>query len=84
MSTEGKKSRRGFGGMSPERQREISSKGGKAAHEKGTAHTFTTEEVKEAGRKGGEKVSQDREHMRKIGRMGGSSRRQIGRKAAEE
>lgn len=39
--------------MSPEKQREIASKGGKAAHVKGTAHQFTTEEATAAGRKGG-------------------------------
>lgn len=46
---------RGFAGMDPERQREIASEGGKAAHERGTAHEFTSEEAREAGRKGGEK-----------------------------
>lgn len=45
---------RGFAGMDPERRREIASKGGKAAHEKGTAHEFTPEEAREAGRKGGQ------------------------------
>ena len=45
---------RGFASMDPEKQREIASKGGKAAHEKGTAHEFTHEEAVEAGRKGGE------------------------------
>jgi general stress protein YciG len=49
----GKKAKRGFASMSPEKQREIASKGGRAAHEKGTAHEFTSEEAKEAGRKGG-------------------------------
>ena len=44
---------RGFAGMDPEKQREIASKGGKAAHEKGTAHEFSSEEAQEAGRKGG-------------------------------
>lgn len=44
---------RGFAGMDPERQREIASKGGKAAHEKGTAHEFDSREAQEAGRKGG-------------------------------
>jgi len=39
--------------MDEEKQREIASKGGKAAHEKGTAHEFTSEEAAEAGRKGG-------------------------------
>ena len=40
--------------MSPEKQREIASKGGRAAHEKGTAHEWTTEEARSAGRKGGQ------------------------------
>ena len=39
--------------MDRARQREIASKGGKAAHQKGTAHEWTTEEAREAGRKGG-------------------------------
>ncbi len=63
---------RGFAGMDDEKQREIASKGGKAAHEKGTAHEFTSEEAREAGKKGGEAVSQDRQHMAEIGREGGS------------
>ena len=67
-------SRRGFAGMDAAKQREISSKGGKAAHEKGTAHEFTTDEAREAGRKGGQRVSQDRQHMAQIGREGGRSR----------
>lgn len=66
--------RRGFAAMDPERQREIARKGGRAAHEKGTAHTFTPEEARTAGRKGGEAVSQNREHMAEIGRKGGESR----------
>lgn len=40
--------------MSPEKQREIASKGGRAAHEKGTAHEWTTDEARNAGRKGGQ------------------------------
>ncbi len=67
------KSQRGFASMDPEKQRQIASKGGKAAHEKGTAHEFTSEEARVAGRKGGEKVSRDREHMAAIGRKGGQS-----------
>ena len=47
------KSNRGFASMDPQRQREIASEGGRAAHEKGTAHEFTSEEAREAGRKGG-------------------------------
>ena len=44
---------RGFASMDREKQREIASKGGKAAHQKGTAHEWTSEEAREAGRKGG-------------------------------
>jgi len=50
---QGGKSNRGFASMDPQRQREIASEGGRAAHEKGTAHEFTSEEAREAGRKGG-------------------------------
>ena len=44
---------RGFASMDRTKQREIASKGGKAAHQKGTAHEWTSEEAREAGRKGG-------------------------------
>jgi general stress protein YciG len=40
--------------MDPEKQREIARKGGRAAHKKGTAHQWTSEEARIAGRKGGE------------------------------
>jgi len=56
------------------KQREIASKGGKAAHAQGRAHEFTAEEARAAGRKGGESVSRDREHMAAIGREGGRAR----------
>ena len=46
-------SKRGFAAMSPEKQREIASKGGRAAHQKGTAHEWSSDEAREAGRKGG-------------------------------
>ena len=49
-----RKERRGFASMSPEKQREIASKGGRAAHQKGTAHEWTSEEARQAGRKGGQ------------------------------
>src|SRR3954470_16234520 len=62
---------RGFAVMDEERQREIASEGGRAAHERGTAHEFDSEEAAEAGRKGGKAVSRDREHMAEIGRKGG-------------
>ena len=51
--TQERKERRGFASMTPERQREIASKGGRAAHQKGTAHQWNTDEAREAGRKGG-------------------------------
>jgi uncharacterized protein len=49
----GGSSNRGFASMDEDKQREIASKGGKAAHEKGTAHEFSSDEAREAGRKGG-------------------------------
>src|SRR5213078_599290 len=67
-------SKRGFASMDASKQREIASKGGRAAHAKGTAHEFTTDEARVAGRKGGEAVSRDRAHMSAIGREGGHSR----------
>lgn len=67
-------SKRGFASMDAAKQREIASKGGKAAHAKGTAHEFTSDEARVAGRKGGEAVSRDRAHMSTIGREGGHSR----------
>ena len=47
------KLRRGFASMSAEKQREIASKGGRAAHVKGTAHEWSPDEARQAGRKGG-------------------------------
>ena len=54
MNETGRKERRGFASMSAEKQREIASKGGRAAHQKGTAHEWTSEEARTAGRKGGQ------------------------------
>jgi len=51
--TTGKQRRRGFAAMSRDRLREIASLGGRKAHQKGTAHRWTTEEARAAGRKGG-------------------------------
>jgi uncharacterized protein len=72
--------KQGFASMDEDKQREIASKGGKAAHEKGTAHEFTPEEAQEAGRKGGE-VAHERgtaheftsEEAQEAGRKGGQS-----------
>jgi uncharacterized protein len=70
----GRRSNRGFASMDRGKQREIASKGGKAAHAKGTAHEFDSDEARNAGRKGGQAVSRNREHMAMIGRRGGEAR----------
>ncbi len=54
---------RGFASMDRAKQREIASKGGKAAHQKGTAHEWTSDEAREAGRKGGMASHQRRKQM---------------------
>ena len=59
---------RGFASMDRSKQKEIASKGGKAAHQKGTAHEWTSEEAREAGRKGGMAS-----HRRKQQQGGGSN-----------
>ena len=53
MVTDRKGHGRGFASMDRQKQREIASKGGRAAHEHGTAHEWTSDEAREAGRKGG-------------------------------
>lgn len=60
--------------MTPERQRELASMGGKTAHARGKAHQFTPAQAKAAGTLGGLAVSRDRDHMAQIGRIGGSRR----------
>ena len=77
-----RKSARGFASMDQGKQREIASKGGRAAHAKGTAHEFDSNEARAAGRKGGMAVSRNREHMAAIGRRGGEARGQRAREAA--
>lgn len=75
------KGRRGFASMDLQKQREIASKGGRAAHEKGTAHEFDSSEAKAAGRKGG-RVAHERgtaheftsQEARAAGRKGGQAR----------
>src|SRR5215207_1744888 len=75
---------RGFASMDRERQREIASKGAKAAHRKGTAHQCTADEARAAGKKGGTMVRRDREHMAMIGRAGGAaSQRKLGNNSEE-
>jgi general stress protein YciG len=74
--------KRGFAGMDAAKQREIASKGGRAAHQKGTAHQFTPEEARAAGRKGGQAAhfkgtahKFTSEEARAAGRKGGRSAR---------
>lgn len=75
-----------FATLSPEGRRAMASMGGKAAHAAGTARKWTPEQAREAGRKGGLKVSQNREHMAALGRRGGrkfqSTEREIQAKLA--
>ena len=63
---------RGFASMDRAKQREIASKGGKAAHQKGTAHEWTSEEAREAGRKGG-MASHRRKQQQQSGESSSSS-----------
>jgi len=65
---------KGFAAMTVEQKREIASAGGKAAHAKGSAYKFNTLTAKEAGKKGGKTVSQNKEHMSIIGQKGGQAR----------
>ncbi|HEX9038226.1 MAG TPA: KGG domain-containing protein [Ktedonobacterales bacterium] len=53
MAQDRKSRRRGFAAMDPKKQREIARKGGRAAHAHGTAHEWTSDEARRAGRKGG-------------------------------
>ena len=64
---------RGFASMDRAKQREIASKGGKAAHQKGTAHEWTSEEAREAGRKGGMASHRRRKEMMDQGGPTGTS-----------
>ncbi len=67
-------SNRGFASMDQEKQRAIAAKGGSAAHASGNAHEFSPAEARVAGRKGGEAISRNRQHMAEIGREGGHAR----------
>jgi general stress protein YciG len=62
------KSRRGFAAMSPERQREIASQGGRAAHQQGVAHEWSADEARAAGKKGGQVSGKKRAAGREDGR----------------
>ena len=68
---------RGFASMDRSKQRDIASKGGKAAHQKGTAHEWTSEEAREAGRKGGMASHRRKQEQQQtpdgVGNMGGDN-----------
>jgi hypothetical protein len=84
--TERRNQTSGFASMDRRKQREIARKGGMAAHRKGVAHEFTSEEARDAGRKGGQNVSANRTHMIEIGRLGGrrSAERRRNRTVVQE
>ena len=74
------RSGRGFASMDPQRQREIASQGGRAAHQKGTAHQFNPEEARAAGSKGGQAAHRkgtahefSPDEAREAGRKGGQA-----------
>ena len=67
---------RGFASLDRGKQREIASKGGKAAHQKGTAHEWTSEEAREAGRKGG--MASHRRKQEQSAPVAGSDEEAIG------
>src|SRR5262249_53053185 len=62
---------KGFRTMDPQQRAAIASLGGKTAHQRGVAHTFSPAEASAAGKRGGDRVSADRAHMSQIGRLGG-------------
>jgi|GEM_PF-653396 len=71
-------SKRGFASMDPQKQREIASKGGRAAHAQGSAHEFTSEEASRAGRRAHESGNAHEfssEEARAAGRKGGQASR---------
>lgn len=70
----GQKKKKGFASMTPERLKEVCSKGGKSSQAKGNGHKWTPEEARKAGKKGGKKVSRDREYMAELGRKSAAAR----------
>ncbi|HYM51745.1 MAG TPA: KGG domain-containing protein [Candidatus Limnocylindrales bacterium] len=82
--------KRGFGSMDDRKQREIASKGGRAAHERGSAHEFSSEEARAAGSKGGRAAHErgsahefSSEEAKAAGRKGGESSAQDRARMAE-
>ena len=66
-----RKERRGFASMSPEKQREIASKGGRAAHQKGTAHEWTSEEARQPAARAARSAAADAAGLSKPTDVGG-------------
>jgi len=84
ISSRNGNSNRGFASMDEDKQRAIAAKGGRAAHASGNAHQFSPAEARVAGRKGGEAISQDRQHMAAIGREGGHARHASSRQQQQQ
>lgn len=78
-----KKSRRGFASMPKAVVRALGKVGGRKAQAAGTAHRFSTKSAAAAGRRGGGKTSEDREHMAQAGKKGGTATAKLRRAAAE-
>lgn len=72
----------GFARVPKETLRQWASLGGKVAQHNRSAHRFTSETARAAGKRGGEAIAKDREHMRELGRRGGAARANA-RKAAQ-
>jgi general stress protein YciG len=75
MATKAQTSKRGFASMDSEKAQEIRRLGGQTVHKLGKAHTFTLEEAREAGKKGGRATSRKQAHMAEISRKGVNARR---------
>ena len=73
----------GFARVPKETLRNWASLGGKVAQHNRSAHRFTSETARAAGKRGGEAIAKDREHMRELGRRGGTAKAKA-RKAAQE
>lgn len=74
---------RGFASMERSRQREIASKGGRAAHQKGSAHEWTSDEAREAGRKGGMASHRRKEESQGVTASSGNESNEAGEPVAD-
>ena len=83
MGNQGHKGKRGFAAMDPEKQKQIARLGGQTAQRLGKGHTFTPEEARLGGKRGGRSISRDRRYMAKIGYRGAVSPRRQRAKAKD-